>query len=352
MLAERPLLAALAVSLAAHLAILVATGRLWSAVPDEIGFPIEASLAPLVESRQAPVAPAIQADASSPSVEAQPEPPVPPLPLPAPEPPAAPPAAPPSVQPVPEPLVPSVEAPPVPTPAPVVEAKPEVRIEPTLEARPARPALRSLPGRVEIRYAVQYGDAAFTAGEARYLWQSQNGRYSLVSTLEAKGLASLFVSGRITQVSEGEVNAGGLQPEQYWEHKGERRQDAARFLWAQNQLVLSGNRGSVALIPQAQDLLSFPFQLAATARETESEFSLAVSNGRKLQTYRFKFIGEERLNLPGRSVEALHLQGGREGAGTLDVWLDRNTAYLPVQVRTLDQKGKQITLVAEEVAVR
>ena len=212
--------------------------------------------------------------------------------------------------------------------------------------------MRLLPGRVEIRYAVQYGEGGFTAGEARYLWESRNGRYTLVSTIEAKGLASLFISGRITQASEGSVNAGGLQPDQYTENKGERRQEPARFLWPENQLILSGNRGSVALLPQAQDLLSFPFQLAVTARENEGEFSMAVSNGRKLQRYRFRVVGEERLNLPGRSVETLHLQGSRDGAGTLDVWLDRNAASLPVQVRTLDQKGKQVTLVAEEVALK
>ena len=63
-------------------------------------------------------------------------------------------------------------------------------------------------------------------------------------------------------------------------------------------------------------------------------------------------LGEERLNLPGRTVDTLHLQGGREGAGTLDVWLDKGAMNLPVQVRTLDGKGKQVTLIAEDVAIK
>lgn len=349
MLAERPLLMALAISLAAHLLILAATGRLWTAMPEEIGFPIEASLAP-AEFPQPAVAPPLRRSAEPPPrvaastpPPATPEPVVePPSPAPTPEPPAV--EAPRPAEPAP-PAAPS----PPPLVEPKIEPKPESKPEP---ARPARPAVRVLPGRVEIRYAVQYGEAGFTAGEARYLWQSRDGRYSLVSTVEAKGLASLFVSGRIVQVSEGEVNDGGLQPEQYWSQQGERRRDSARFLWGQNQLLLSGDRGSVPLPPQAQDLLSFPFQLAATVREGESDFTLSVSNGRKLQEYRFHIVGPERLELPGRSVETLHLQGGREGSGVLDVWLERNAANLPVRVRTLDHKGKLVTLTAEEIGLR
>jgi hypothetical protein len=251
---------------------------------------------------------------------------------------------------------PAIIAPPQASPvavAPVVEATPESKMDARSEPiRPARPALRILPAHVDIRYAVQYGDGGFTAGEARYTWRSQAGRYSLTSSVEAKGLASLFINGRITQTSEGTVEEGGLKPEQYASQQSDRRQDTARFLWDQNQVQLSGARGSVPLVPQAQDLLSFPFQLAATARAGEPEFNLAVSNGRKLQQYRFRVVGEERLSLPGRVVDTLHLQGGRESTGTLDVWLDQNAMHLPVQVRTLDGKGKQVTLIAEDVAIK
>lgn len=351
MLAERrTLLTALALSLVAHLGILASTGRLWNAMPEEIGFPIEASLAPMPsQAETVPVAPPPAPRGAS---VPQPEP----TPSPQPEPPAArvePEPSTPPPTPVPEPQSPPPAAPVVaPPPAAVAEAAPEPKVEPRPEpARPVRPALRILPARVDIRYAVQYGEGGFTAGEARYVWQSRGGRYSLSSSVEAKGLASLFISGRITQTSEGVVDEGGLRPEQYASQQGDRRQDAARFDWNQNQIQLSGARGSVPLVPQAQDLLSFPFQLAATARAGEPEFNLAVSNGRKLQIYRFRVVGEERINLPGRSVDTLHLQGGRESTGTLDVWLDQNAMSLPVQVRTLDGKGKQVTLIAEDVAI-
>jgi hypothetical protein len=355
MLAKRPLFAALAVSLLAHLVFLATTGSLWVAMPEEIGFPIEASLAPIPESR-IPVPEVVAPSPVKPAAQPRPFTPAEPTPVPVVEP-----------LPLPQPPMPVIERPPATTPAPVAlptapvsEPIPVVHHEPVApvdEARPepvkpARPALRRLPDRIEIRYAVQYGEGGFTAGEARYLWESRNGRYTLVSTVEAKGLASLFISGRITQTSEGSVNDGGLQPEQYTENKGERRQEPARFIWPENRLVLSGSRGSVPLQPQAQDLLSFPFHLAATARVGEAEFNQAVSNGRKLQFYHFRVIGEESLALANRTVDTLHLKGHREGAGDLDVWLDHREHFLPVQVRTIDQRGKQVTLIADKLIYR
>jgi hypothetical protein len=347
MLAERPLLSALAVSLGLHLLIMSATGGLWStSMPVEIGFPIEASLAPSKHTEATAMAPAARPAARpTPRATEPTQPPAEPSVVPADNPPS--PTPEPATSPA-EPPAARVES--LPMPAPAVETKVEPRVDPKPEpAKPTRPALRAMPARAEIRYAVQYGEAGFTAGEARYLWQSRNGRYSLVSSLEAKGLASLFVSGRIVQVSEGEVNASGLQPEQYWLQQGDKRRDSARFLWPQNQLWLSGDRGTLPLAAQAQDLLSFPFQLAATVREGETAFTMSVSNGRKLLDYQFRVLGHERLELPGRGIDTLHIQGSRDGAGTLDVWLDMNASHLPVQIRTLDQKGKQVTLLAEEM---
>jgi len=196
-----------------------------------------------------------------------------------------------------------------------------------------------------IRYSVQTGegDSGFVAGRATYIWHHRDGRYSLVSTVEATGLATLFISGRIVQVSEGEVDASGLRPSQYWLQRNERKRDVARFNWELNQLSLAGRPG-VSLTPGAQDLLGFPFHLAMTAREGEAPFALAVTNGRKLNEYGFRVIGREPLDLRGRQLDTLHLQGVREGEGSLDVWLDLGRSGLPARVRTIDSKGKVMEL--------
>ncbi len=334
----RPLAAALALSLLLHLMALGSAGHWWRVPQAELDFPIEASLLDPVPApppaapppRRARPADAHRRPAPAPSVE--PPPALEPAPTPAPsvEPP-------PTLEPAPTPT-PSVEPPPTPAPVP--------RLPPQLA--PERPALRQLPAQLKIVYAVETGSDGFVAGRATYLWHSRNGRYSLVNTVEATGLASLFISGRIVQLSEGEVGAGGLRPAQYWLQRKERKQETARFDWGQRQLTQSG-AASVPLTPQAQDLLSFPFQLALTAREGEPDFGLGVTNGKRFREYTFTTLGRERLTVGGREMETLHLVGRREGEGSLDVWLDLARHGLPVQVRTQDQKGKVMRLLAEVI---
>lgn len=334
---NRGLLWALAVSLALHLWLFGAGGAVWFTPVPELAFPIEASLLAPEPARS------------------EPEPPVPP--------PARPAAAAPEPvlervpEPVPEepPRVPGpgfdTDAMPVRLPEPAVTAPAAVSpMPPVPERAPARAATRSLADHLVIHYSVQTGegDSGFVAGRATYLWRSRNGRYSLVSTLEATGLASLFVSGRIIQVSEGGVDATGLHPEQYWLQRNERKQDVARFNWDLNHLVLEGRSGAV-LSPQAQDLLSFPFHLAMTAREGEADFALGVTNGRKFNEYDFRVLGRERIELRGQTLDTLHLQGVRAGDGTLDVWLDLGRSGLPARIRTLDRKGKVMELRLEGV---
>jgi hypothetical protein len=202
---------------------------------------------------------------------------------------------------------------------------------------------------MELRYAILAGQDGFVAGQARYRWHADDGRYSLTSSAEAVGLTAFFVSGRIVQVSEGRLAADGLWPEEFWMGRNERKQESARFDWAAGELRLSSGGAPYPLTAQAQDLLSFPFHLAMTAHPEETAFDLWVSDGRRFREYRFHNLGRTRLALGERQVDALHLQGRRAQEGTLDVWLDLGQSGLPVKVQTQDHKGKTFILLLEGV---
>jgi hypothetical protein len=339
---RHPLPTAVLVSGLIHLFLLGGAEPWWHLPQAELNFPIEASL-----TTGAPAAPPAAAEPAR-RARATSKPLPPSVPVPAapvtqaavPTPIEPPPAVVAPTPPPPEVVVPEPLPPPQPSATPVTEALQPVK-------PPMRTAVRTLPERFKINYAVQMGDDGFVAGRATYIWHSRDGRYSLVNTVEATGLASLFMSGRIVQLSEGEVDGSGLRPQQYWLQRNQRKQDTARFDWGLDQLTLGGSQQGVPLSPQAQDLLSFPFHLALTARDGEAEFNMGVTNGRRFREYTFRSLGMERLALPEREVEVLHLQGRREGEGTLDVWLDPQKGGLPVRIKTLDTKGKVFVLEAE-----
>ncbi len=343
---RRVLVTALLLSLGAHLLLASHAAHWWTLPAPEIPFAIEAHLmdAAPPASVPPPVAkPRLAAPKAKPALPAPPEPP------PAPEVPVPP------ANPVPEPPPVAVSsAPPAQEPAPA-EPAPQPAAEPVAEppspqAPPAKPqplAQRELPARLTLRFAVQTGEGGFTVGQATYAWVVRDGNYSLVSIAEAKGIASLFISGKIIQTSEGEITPYGLQPKQFWMVKGDRRLPPIQFDWARKQLALPG--GGLELPEQTQDLLSFPFHLAMTLRDDGEERRLPVTNGRKLREYGFHPVGHEPVQVGETRFDTLHLHGERAGEGSLDVWLAPARHWLPVRIRTLDQKGKTILLTLERL---
>ncbi len=207
-------------------------------------------------------------------------------------------------------------------------------------------AIRNLPQQIALRYSVQSGEDGFVLGQSIYSGWIRDGRYSLTSVTEATGITALFVSGKITQRSEGSLTAEGLQPDKFWGEKGKQVQPPVRFDWLSRLLLLPA--GAVELPAQTQDLLSFAFHLAMRVQEHDAAWEMPVTNGKKLRNYQFQVMGWETISIGGGRLEALRLQGSRSGEGSLDVWLAPAQHWLPVRIRTLDQKGKVIVLTLQE----
>lgn len=344
----RPLLPALAISLLLHLALVAGLKPWFGERETLVPLPLEARL----------TAPALPTAPPAPPPAPRPRPRSAPVPEPVPA--AAVPAAdevsppPPVETPHPAAAEPVFIAPPAPEPAAVPAEPPAVPrpvASPPAPPPPARPALRSLPARLEIRYQVQRGEDRFRIGHASYTWHARDGRYSLVSIAEASGLASLFISGRIVQLSEGGLGPAGLLPDQYWLQRNQRRQDVARFDRVNGRLHLGSQQTGQPLPEMAQDLLGFPFHLALTVAPDEPAFRLSVTNGRKLNDYAFVNLGRENVEFQGKARQALHLRGERPGEGSLDVWLDDGGSWLPLVIRTRNVKGEVMVLEAEKISL-
>lgn len=316
-------------SLFAHLATLAAVGDWWTLPREEVPFPLEARLEiakPMANPKTGPSPSPPPAVPRSPPAPVETEPALsPPLPAPAPEPSTA-------------PAVPAA----VPAPQAVVLEPPPGPAAASASAAESRPGVRTLPERLVLVYDVRAGEDGFSLGQATYTWQTEEGRYRLESVAQATGLVSLFVSGRIVQTSEGRLGPAGLVPDEFAQTRGGRHADRARFDWDRRVLVLP--QGEETLRDATQDLLSFPFHLAMTLDPELDYWMLPVTDGRRLKGYRFTLVGRETVDVGGQGLDALHVRGTRAFEGTLDVWLAPSRHWLPVRIRTEDQKGKVIIL--------
>lgn len=293
---------------------------------------VELAPPPKPEPAPAPAPPPAKPDAKP--VKPAPKPPVPP-----PEPEAAtpPPAA--ATEPAMPPPVHAPEEPPPPVAGTNHElpamAKDEATVEDWTEELPS-----PVPEQVEIVFQILRKSSA--AGVERHQYQvDPQGRYSLASVAEPKGLLALVLSD-LVQKSEGHVTPHGLLPEQFLYQYGNKTSKAqkARFDWQGGMLVLEsgGNRQSVDLPAGTQDMMSFMYQFMFQA--PLQEMQLSVTNGKKLKLYRYVFEGEETLQTGAGALRTWHIaKRGSEGEEKDELWLAADHHHLPVKISKTEKDG-------------
>jgi hypothetical protein len=332
----RPWWLALGVSLLLHLTLIGGPGwRLpqWESPPEPP--PIEARLVPLPE----PIVPKPRPRPAPPVAKKLPVPRLPP----------------PEVRPAPEPVVEPVADGGVPeAPAVVERADPDampVEAAPMPAPAPLEasvPPLNPLPSRLELRFRVRYGIAG---GEQVLLWVNEGERYTLTSVTEATGLAGVFYRGKLVQISRGRITPRGLQPEEFWDQRGDKR-SSGRFDEDSHMLTLEPHLGPprhFSYTGDVQDVLSLFFQFALTAPPPDRQQTYTVFNGKKLRDYTYEIRGEEALETALGKVNTLHLARLTEGDGRFEVWLDIDRHYLPVRILRSEESKADVELTIRSI---
>lgn len=219
---------------------------------------------------------------------------------------------------------------------------------PSAAAEVAPPALNPLPPRLDLRFRVHYGVAS---GEQTLLWVNEGERYTLTSVAAASGLAGVFYRGRFVQTSRGRITPHGLQPEEFWDQRGDKH-SRARFDAANGSLTLIPAKGAprhFAYQGEVQDALSLFFQLALTAPPPDGRLTYAVFNGKKLRDYSYEVRGEEILQTALGELRTLHLARVADADGRFEAWLAIDRHYLPVRVLRSDEKGGTVELSVKSI---
>lgn len=242
----------------------------------------------------------------------------------------------PVVEPIIEPIAEPAEEP---VPEQVIEAEPDIEIPVLDETQP-----RSLSF-VQTEFDILRGIGGSKIGQARIHFQSkEDGTYMLESESEAKGIASLFISGKLIQRSEGVVTETGLRPSSFlYQFGGESRAQRAIFDWDNRKLRLETSKGqqTTRLPKDTQDLISFMYQFMFVP--PLQEMQLNITNGKRLKAYGYSFVGEEDLSTKMGMVRAMHLENiNDDGDEKNEIWLAVDYRYLPVKIRKTEKDGSVI----------
>ncbi|MEZ0232532.1 MAG: DUF3108 domain-containing protein [Methylophilaceae bacterium] len=208
-------------------------------------------------------------------------------------------------------------------------------------------------GHIDMDFDVLRGDAQSKIGVARIRYKANEDRtYKLSSETEAKGIASLILSGKLVQMSEGVVSpTKGLQPSSFFYQYGSDTSKAqhAEFNWQEHTLTLNSNKGvsKVALPEDAQDLLSFMYQFMFIPPLVNMQ--LSVTNGKRLHAYTYLFEGQETLSTKLGDVQVVHIvRSNGDGDEKTELWLAVDYKYLPFKIRKTEKDGN----VMEQIVTR
>src|SRR5687767_7870746 len=152
------------------------------------------------------------------------------------------------------------------------------------------------------------------------------GAYRISSDTRPIGLAAFVQRQPLRFVSRGQVTREGLRPDHFEARRNpnDAPQITAEFDWSQPLVTLKhgGKLESFALPPGTQDRLSIMYQFMFMRLDRIRVVEFPMTNGRKLDRYRYRITPDVEIDTALGKLKTLHLVKEREpGDNAAEVWL-------------------------------
>ena len=215
-------------------------------------------------------------------------------------------------------------------------------------------AFAATPSSVQLTYDVYQGSIKIGMIEESYARDKDH--YSLSSVTRATGLLAIFKPGRILINSSGLIDSRGLKPLHYSDQRegSESRNRRAEFDWDNRQLALvSQNQRTVVTLPDGtQDRLSAMYQFMFLQLQTSTTLDFPMTNGSKLDNYRYVISHKQKLSTPAGEFDTQHLDNqAKKGESKTEIWLATEHYNLPCKMTITEADGDQLTQVLSKLSI-
>lgn len=188
-------------------------------------------------------------------------------------------------------------------------------------------------------------------------FEKTGAKYQIVSESNPAGLLALFVRTRVKAVSSGAVTRSGLRPDQfdYGRLDDASKNVSASFDWKTELLHLTfdGRNETIALPLDTQDRVSLMYQFMFLPAGKLSNLEFHMTNGKKIEPYRYQRAGSTALDTPLGKMDTLHLIKRRDaGDNAVEVWLARGRHFIPVKVLIVENDGSKFEQVITQLEVK
>ena len=203
------------------------------------------------------------------------------------------------------------------------------------------------PDKVQAVYDVYMNGLKVGQIDENYIRRGD--QYTLTSVTTPQGLMAAFRPGKIYITSQGGIDAHGLRPLNFEDRRegNPEKDSSARFDWDQHLLTLThqSQHAQLPLTEGTQDRLSAMYQFMFTPLEHVDTIAFAMTNGSKLDNYRYAIGPLQQLSTPAGKFDTRHLDSqGKPGENRTEIWLE--TQYnLPCKMIITDAGGERLSQV-------
>jgi len=210
------------------------------------------------------------------------------------------------------------------------------------------------PARFTAHYTMSKG--SIPLGEVqRLLTPAGNGQFKFESTMQATGLIASFLKDQISESSLWTFQNEQVKPQIYTYRKSggkKTRELRLEFDW-QHQLVkntVAGKEWEMALLPDAQDKLSYQLAIMYDLQNGKTEFEYPIADKKKFRNYYFKVVGNEDIATPLGSLKTVKIERVMQGDEKSTVlWCAPSLSFLPVRIEQNEKDGAEFSLMIKSV---
>jgi hypothetical protein len=175
-------------------------------------------------------------------------------------------------------------------------------------------------------------------------FEAGDGGYRIVSETKPVGLAVFVQRQPLRFQSRGQLSREGLRPQSFEARRNanEPPQVTADFDWGAGELTLKhgGKVESMPLPPGTQDRLSIMYQFMFVTIDKTRPVEFSMTNGRKVDNYRYRVTPDVVIDTPLGRVKTVHLEKIRDvGDTAAEIWLSSAHQQFPMKMVIVEKDG-------------
>jgi len=182
--------------------------------------------------------------------------------------------------------------------------------------------------------------------------------YRIENVTKPVGLLALFKPDTLYVVSEGDITAQGLRPQNfvYKRSQDTLKNTEANFDWDQSTVMLNDRYGQrvESISAGIQDRLSvaYQFRYVSSLRERK-EVIMHITNGSKIDKRQYIIHPKQMVTVPLGTLETLYLSTPPEEgtAWKTEIWLSVENGNFPCQITVTEDNGDKLTQVLTALSI-